>query len=336
MREFGQLKNGQKINNHVLENEEIRIEVSEFGGSLISLWVKDKNGDFVDIVLGFQDVSGYESDAQGTYIGCNVGRVANRISGASFSLHGEQYKLDANEGNNTLHSGFQPYSKRIWTVEEETTDHISLSLISPDKDQGFPGEMQLKVTYQIAGSSLRIQFDAKSDKDTPISITNHSYFNLNGQGSGTILNHVVSVDADTFVPIDVESIPTGEILNVKGTPMDFTNEKRIGQEIEAEYEQLQLARGYDHNWCLNGYDGTVRKAVIATGDKSGITMTLSTDYPGIQMYTGNYLDQVEGKQGNVYNIREAVCFEPQFYPDAVNRYSTDCESRRVLSQGNCL
>lgn len=319
MREFGALANGQKVKTLELKNEDIRIEVSEYGASLISLWVKDKEGKPVDIVLGFDDVSGYETDEQGTYIGCNVGRVANRIHGGQFVLNGQTYQLDQNERGNTLHSGFHPYSKRIWETELVTEDTLRFSLLSPDGDQGFPGDMKLTVTYQLKNKALHITYDAVCNKDTPISITNHSYFNLNGQGTGSILDHTVRVNADTFIPIDEKSIPIGEIRSVKGTPMDFTTAKTVGKEICADDEQLRLGNGYDHNWCINGYDGTLKEAVSVTADRTGITMTISTDYPGIQLYTGNFLDHVKGKDGADYNFREAICFEPQFYPDSVNR-----------------
>lgn len=314
---FGKLTTGENVTLYTLSNEYISISVSDFGSSLVNLWVKDKQGNPVDIVLGFDDVSGYECD-NGTYIGCNVGRNANRILNASFSLNNKIYELDKNEGNNNLHSGFNPYSKRMWKVNSVDENSISLSLFSPHMDQGFPGNMDLDVTYILNGNELKISYDAKCDMDTVICITNHSYFNLNGQGSGTILNHQVKLNSDCFIPVDKESIPTGEILKVCDTPMDFTNIKRVGKEIETDYEPLQNTGGYDHNWCISDYDGSIKEAVVAEGDKTGIKMTLSTDYPGIQMYAGNFLKGEKGKEGAVYNRREGICFEPQFYPDSVN------------------
>lgn len=315
---FGKITTGENTTLYTLSNENISITVSDFGGSMVNLWVKDKKGNPVDIVLGFDDISGYEGD-DGTYIGCNVGRNANRVHNASFSLNGKVYELDKNEGNNNLHSGFNPYSKRMWKVDNVSNDSISLSLFSPNMDQGFPGNMDLKVTYLLEGNELKITYDAKCDEDTVICITNHSYFNLNGQGSGTILNHKVKLNADHFIPVDANSIPTGEIREVSGTPMDFTFTKAVDEEIEADYEPLCNTGGYDHNWCISNYDGTLKEAVVAEGDLSGIKMTISTDYPGIQMYAGNFLENVKGKKGVVYNRREGICFEPQFYPDSVNR-----------------
>lgn len=314
---FGILATGENVTLYTISNEYISISVSDFGGSLVNLWVKDKQGNPVDIVLGFDDVLGYECD-NGTYIGCNVGRNANRISNASFSLNQKVYELDKNEGNNNLHSGFNPYSKRMWKVNGVDDNSIQLSLFSPHMDQGFPGNMDLSVTYSLNGNELKISYDAKCDKDTVMCFTNHSYFNLNGQGSGTILNHQVKINGDCFIPVDKDSIPTGEIRKVYDTPMDFTNIKRIGKEIEADYEPLQNTGGYDHNWCISDYNGSIKETVVAEGDKTGIRMTLSTDYPGIQMYAGNYLKGEKGKKGAIYNRREGICFEPQFYPDSVN------------------
>lgn len=315
---FGTLTTGEDVTLYTLSNENISISVSDFGGSLVNLWVKDKQGNPVDIVLGFDDVLGYEGDG-GTYIGCNVGRNANRVHNASFSLNGTAYELDKNEGNNNLHSGFHPYSKRMWKVDSVNENSISLSLFSPHMDQGFPGNMDLTVTYLLNGNELKISYDAKCDQDTVMCFTNHSYFNLNGQGSGTILNHKVKMNADCFIPVDTNSIPTGEIQEVLGTPMDFTESKVVGTEIEADFESLHNTGGYDHNWCVSDYDGSLKEAVVAEGDLTGIKVTLLTDYPGVQMYAGNFLENVKGKEGVVYNRREGICFEPQFYPDSVNR-----------------
>lgn len=314
---FGTLATGENTTLYTLSNDYITCTVSDFGSSMVNLWFKDKAGNPIDIVLGFDDVAGYEND-KGAYIGCNVGRNANRVSNASFTLNGKVYELDKNEGNNNLHSGFNPYSKRMWNVEDVSDDRIILSLHSPHMDQGFPGNMDLKVTYLLKANELKITYDAICDDDTVICITNHSYFNLNGQGSGAILNHKVKLNADSFIPVDANSIPTGEIVKVAGTPMDFNVPKTIGEEIEADYEPLRNTGGYDHNWCVTDYDGTLREAVVAEGDISGVKMTISTDYPGIQMYAGNFLKGEKGKDDAIYNKREGICFEPQFYPDSVN------------------
>ena len=327
---FGKLTTGENTTLYTLSNEQLTITVSDFGGSMVNLWVKDKQGNPVDIVLGFDNVSGYEGD-DGTYIGCNVGRNANRIHNAGFFLNGKKYELDKNEGTNNLHSGFNPYSKRMWKVNSVNDNSISLFLFSPHMDQGFPGNMDLTVTYLLEANGLKITYDASCDEDTVINITNHSYFNLNGQGSGTILKHKVKINADSFIPVDTNSIPTGDIGNVSGTPMDFTVSKAIGKDIESDFETLHNTGGYDHNWCINNYDGTLKEAVVAEGDMTGIKMMIFTDYPGIQMYVGNFLDDIKGKEGKVYNRREGICFEPQFYPDSVNHenfYSPVCKANQ--------
>ncbi len=294
------------------------LSVSDYGSSLIDLVVKDKEGNPIDIVLGYDDVSGYETDA-GNYFGCNVGRNANRISNAKFVLNDVEYNLDKNDGMNNLHSGCNPYSKRIWDVEQKEEGRIVFSLESPHMDQGFPGNLKMYVTYEVVNdNTFRIVYEAVPDRDTIINMTNHSYFNLNGEGSGTICNHRVTLWADSFTPADKYSIPTGEIISVENTPMDFRKGKTIGEEIEAGTEQLINGKGYDHNW-ITDVSGRLHDIVRVEGDKSGIVMTIATDYPGVQMYTGNFLNGVYGKKGHIYSKREGLCFEPQYYPDAVNR-----------------
>lgn len=313
--DFGTTKDGHQTHLYTLKNDTLECRVTDFGSILVNLFAPDKNGDTVDVVLGFDDVSGYENDTAS--LGCNVGRCANRISGAAFTLNGTEYHLDKNDGENNLHSGFHQYSKRIWTVKEYTDTAITFTLDSPDMDQGFPGALTMSVTYRLEDNALKLSFSAVPDKDTIINMTNHSYFNLNGKGD--VLDHMAAVNASRFTPSDAQSIPTGVFTDVAGTPMDFREPKAIGQDIGEDYDQLVQARGYDHNYVINDYDGTVRYAVHLYLEASGILMDLSTDYPGIQMYTANYLEDEHGKGGTVYHPRDAVCFEPQFFPDAVNK-----------------
>lgn len=314
---FGETKEGIETHLFVIKNEKIECHVTDYGTSLVSLWVSDKTGTPTDIVLGYDHVQGYEEDTAS--IGCNIGRNANRIAGASFTLEGKRYRIEKNDGENNLHSGSDSYSKRIWKVESYCENRIVFSLESPDMDQGFPGNVQLYVSYEIRDDTLKIIYKGRPDKKTIINMTNHSYFNLNGQGNGNILKHKVAINADRFTPSDESSIPIGIFSAVKNTPMDFIVPKEIGRDIDRDYEQLNFAKGYDHNYCVNGYDGHLQKAVKVWGDISKISMEISTDYPGVQMYTANYLENIQGKDGNVYNPRQAVCFEPQFYPDAVNK-----------------
>lgn len=315
---FGKTIEGQEVYLFVLKTSKMELAVSDYGSTLVNLIVKDKAGMPVDIALGYDDVAGYESDA-GSYLGCNVGRNANRIANAKFVLNGVEYTLDKNDGENNLHSGFAPYSKRVWTVEAQTDSSITFGLESPHMDQGFPGNLKLLVTYKIMSEdTFGIFYEAVSDKDTIINLTNHSYFNLNGEGAGSILNHTVTLHGEYFTPTNANLIPTGEVVPVEGTPMDFRLEKMVGFEILEKYQPLILAGGYDHNW-ITGSDGKLHEIVVAKGDQSGITMTISTDYPGVQMYSGNFLDGISGKCGHRYDKREGICFEPQFYPNAVNQ-----------------
>lgn len=319
IKDFGTLSDGRKARLFILKNDCIEVSVSDYGASLISLFVPDKNNHPVDIVLGFDSVLEYETDA-GTYIGCNVGRNANRIGSGKFVLNGITYNLDKNDGEkNNLHSGLHPYSKRLWTVEESSDNSITFSLESPHMDQGFPGNLKLYINYTLTDKNqLKITYEGTPDADTVINVTNHSYFNLNGQGNGDILNLNLTVFADNFTPTDQYSIPTGEIKSVNGTPMDFRNSKPIGQDIAKDYMPLKMAGGYDHNWCINNYDSNLQKVIKVTSTITGITMEMETDYPGVQIYTANYISNVKGKSNSVYQEKSAVCFEPQFFPDAVN------------------
>ena len=313
--DFGKTKDGVQTHLYTIKNEDLECRVTDFGSILVNLFVPDKHGKPVDVVLGFDTVSGYEQDTAS--LGCNVGRCANRIGGASFTLDGRTYTLDKNDGENCLHSGFHQYSKRIWTVTQHTDTSVAFSLNSPNMDQGFPGAVTMTVTYELKENQLIISYAGTPDKDTIINMTNHSYFNLNG--GGNVLGHMAVVNASRFTPSDAQSIPTGIFAEVAGTPMDFRESKALGQDIGAEYDQLIKGLGYDHNYAIDDYDGTTRYAVHLYSEESGILMDLSTDYPGIQMYTANYLKDDNGKNGAVYHPRDAVCFEPQFFPDAINK-----------------
>lgn len=317
VKDFGITKDGIATKLYTLKNNNLEISVTDFGSTLVSIVVPDRNNKPTDIVLGYDDVSGYETD-DGYYFGCNVGRCANRIARGHFVLNNTEYNLDINNGPNNLHSGLNPYSKRVWTVENQNDTSITFSLESPHMDQGFPGALKMYVTYELLEDGFKINYNATPDKDTIINVTNHSYFNLNGEGSGTVLNHSVKIYADSFTPADETSIPTGEIEAVKDTPMDFNNFKTIGQDINKDYIPLKYANGYDHNWITDPTDSKLHNIMDAVGDVSGIEMKISTNCPGVQMYTANFVENVKGKKGHIYNVREAVCFEPQYYPDAIN------------------
>ena len=293
------------------------MEVSDFGATLYALIVPDKDGNPCDVVLGYDSPEGYMGPS-GTGFGATIGRNGNRIGGGSFTLNGMTYQMDKNNNGNNLHSGLDYYHYRMWDVKEVTGNGITFSLYSPDGDQGFPGALNVDVTYTLTDDNeLQIDYYGVPEADTVINMTNHSYFNLNGHASGDILDHEVWVDADAFTATDVELIPTGEIVPVEGTPMDFRVKKSVGRDIEESYEALVFGGGYDHNWCLNN-EGKYQKVIEMTSEVSGITMEVYTDLPGVQMYTGNFLEEEAGKQGIVYRKRQGICFETQYYPDAVH------------------
>ncbi len=314
---FGAVKDGRKAKAYTLTNNAgMSAQFSDYGATLVRLLVPDKEGGLRDVVLGYSDAAGYEAGTES--IGATVGRNANRIAGASFELNGVTYKLTANQFGNNLHSGNDFYNKRFWKVEEAADDHITFLLHSPDGDQGYPGTLDMKLTCALTEENeVRFTYDAVPDQDTIINMTNHSYFNLNGHDSGDILSHRVTVDADAFTMADEQSIPTGEIVDVTDTPMDFRKGRVIGEDIDAPYEALRLGKGYDHNWVLKN-KGKFAKVAEAAGDASGIVMEVYTDLPGIQIYTGNFLNQEPGKDGAVYPHRAAVCFETQYFPDAIH------------------
>lgn len=314
---FGKNGEGRQTSLYTMENDAgTKVSVSDFGATLVRVIVADKEGKFRDVVLGYNSSAEYE--AGGGALGATVGRHANRIGGASFTLNGITYELCRNDNGNNLHSGNDVYQKRIWEVKETAEDHITFALHSPDKDQGYPGTLDLTVTYGLSeDSTVTIHYEGIPDQDTIVNLTNHSYFNLNGHESGTVLGHHVILNADAFTPADAESIPTGEIRSVEGTPMDFRSGKKLGADIDADYEPLHFGGGYDHNWVLkNG--GRFDKVAEVTAEESGITMEVYTDLPGVQMYTANFLDNEPGKDGAVYGKRSAVCLETQYYPDAVH------------------
>lgn len=316
-REFGMTKNGEKASCYVLENSKgMKAVVSDFGAALLKLYVPDKNGKTQDVVLGYETLEDYENG--GDSIGATVGRVANRIGQAEFELNGKKYELTKNDNGNTLHGGCNFYNKRMWNVKEEDDTHVVFALLSPDGDQGFPGEVKIEVSYTVTEENeLKIHYYAVPDQDTLLNMTNHSYFNLSGHASGTAWDEKVWLDADAFTETDGELIPTGKVILVAGTPMDFRKEKVVEKEIGADYEPLKLAGGYDHNWVLNG--SGFRKVASAASDKTGIKMEVYTDLPGIQFYSGNFLAGSKGKEGAIYEKGYGICFETQYFPDAIHK-----------------
>ena len=293
----------------------MRAEVCTLGATLVSLFFKDKNGVEKDLVLGYDNPADYLNHT--TYFGATVGRNGNRIKNGKFTLNGTEYLLEKNDGENNLHSGSKGLCYKEWEVEKETENSVTLSSVSKDLEQGFPGTMTAKVTYAIGeDNALSIDYEAVSDKDTVANFTNHSYFNLGGHDSGTMVNQKLKLYSSKFTPVDGTLIPTGELRDVKGTPMDFTEFKAIGKEIDAEDEQLKFGGGYDHNFIVDGKG--YRLMAEAVSEDTGIHMKAYTDAPAVQFYAGNFIKKQVGKEGCAYDDRHGFCLESQYCPDAVN------------------
>lgn len=310
---WGNLPDGGAAELYTLNNGKgLEATITTYGGRVVSL----KTGG-VDVVLGFDSLDGYLKP--NPYFGALVGRYGNRVGGAQFSLNGTKYTLPKNDGNNSLHGGVNGFDKRLWTARE-SGNSLELTYVSKDGEEGYPGTLTSKVTYSLTDDNgLRIDYSATTDKDTVLNLTNHSYFNLAGQGEGDILGHEIMIDADRFTPVDAGLIPTGELKPVEGTPFDFRKATAIGSRIEQDDEQMKRGRGYDHNFVLNKKAGF--EVVVRLRDpKSGRVMEVLTDQPGVQFYTGNFLDgSIKGKGGKVYARRCALCLETQHFPDSPNK-----------------
>ena len=308
---------GRPVEAISLSNGTLACRVLTFGGILQSLQVPDRQGKTVDVVLGCPSLEGYL--AQDCYLGALVGRCANRIARGHFVLDGRDYALAVNNGPNHLHGGPGGFSFRVWDVASRSPEHVTLSLHSPDGEEGYPGNMDVRVTYRLEGNALSITYEAETDQATLCNLTNHSYFNLAGHDSGPVLDQVLQLMAHAYTPTDETSIPTGELASVAGTPMDFLTPTPIGARIDAPFPQLIQGRGYDHNWCVDGQPGVLRPAARAWSEKTGIVLSVETTMPGVQLYTANYVPEgLPGKGGALYGPRHAFCLETQFYPDAVN------------------
>lgn len=317
---FGTTKSGQKATLYVLENKNHTvIKVTDFGATLVSVLFADKDGKKRDMVLGYDDVSAYENGT--CCFGATIGRNGNRIKDARFTIGGKEWIVEANENNNSLHSGKNGFNHLMWEMKDSGENFVSFYHYSPQEEQGFPGNMNVTVTYTLDDEdTVHIAYDAKADADTIMNFTNHSYFNLAGDDSGVMLDQKLQLFAETYTPdVDSESIPTGEIAPVAGTPMDFTEMKPIGQDIDADFDQLNYTGGYDHNYVLADHAGTMRQAAKAVCDASGIAMDTYTDCCGVQLYAGNFIVDHAGKGGVIYGKRHGFCLETQFYPNAVNQ-----------------
>lgn len=320
-RTFGTLPSGEEVQIYHLENKSGAFaEVLQFGAILVKLCVPDRDGRLTDVVLGYDDLAGYE--VNGCFFGATIGRSGNRIAQSRFTLDGKEIVLTPNEGANNLHSGPDGFEKKMWTASEISEDKnaVTFSRISPDGENGFPGEFNVSVTYEMTEENeLRIVYGGVCNQTTIANMTNHSYFNLAGEGSGSAMDQYVTIHAEQYTPVGEESIPLGENAAVEGTPMDFRKAHKIGDEIEADFEQLRITGGYDHNYVTDGYNkASIREIAEAWSEKTGIQMNVLTDCPCVQFYAANFVDQEHGKNGHVYNKREAFCLETQVEPNAVN------------------
>ena len=318
-RSFGITKDGKEVFLFSLENKNgVKVEVTNFGANLVNVFVPGKDGKVEDVVLGFDDVTGYEVNP--SFFGSVIAPSANRIGGASFELNGETYLLKKNNGENNLHSDEELGAhKRVWDITENE-DSVTFTLKNADGELGFPGNKEFKVTYSLNDENgLKIAYEATSDKDTIINPTNHSYFNLKGHKEGTIEDHKITLLASNYTPADEASIPYGDIVSVEGTPMDLRQELVIGEKIDSDFDQLNFAVGYDHNWVTDNCNGEVRKIATVKAPGDVRVMEVYTDLPGVQFYAGNFIDPQTGKDGASYAKRSGLCLETQCYPDSIHK-----------------
>ena len=319
--DFGTTPDGEKVDRYTLQNEKgMEVKIITYGGRITSLKAPNKNGEYEDVVLGFDSLKNYTKD--NPFFGALIGRYGNRIANGKFTLDGKEYDLAKNDGENHLHGGNKGFDKVIWNAKPlDSTNSLKLTYTSTDMEEGYPGNLDVTVTYTLNDdNSLDVLYEATTDKKTVINLTQHSYFNLTGDFSNDILSTIVEINADEFIPINKTLIPTGEIQKVAGTPFDFTQPKPIGKDIETKNEQLSRAGGYDHCWVLNNQDTGVRFAASAYDPESGRKLEVYTDEPGLQFYTGNFLDgTLPAKGGGTYAKRSGFCMETEHYPDSPNQ-----------------
>jgi len=323
-RPFGKLPDGTTVDIYTLRNRHgLEVKITNYGGAVVSLRTPDRRGRMADIVLGYDDPPGYVNDT--SYFGALIGRYANRIARGKFTLNGAEYQLAQNNGVNHLHGGVRGFNKALWEAREvHHTGGVALKLtyLSKDTEEGYPGNLNVTATYVLSDANeLRIEYIATTDKETIVNLTHHSYFNLAGAGAGDVLGHQVKINADRFTPVDETLIPTGELKAVQGTPFDFSRATALGSRINEADDQLVLGKGYDHNFVLNKKGHELSLAASVYEPSSGRALEMWTTEPGMQLYTGNFLDKVHGKAGKIYDYRGGFCFEAQHFPDSPNKPS---------------
>ena len=320
---FGKLSDGSEIFAYTLKNQNgMTAEIINYGAIVVSLTAPDRNGKFEDIVLGYDNIDSYVKD--NNYFGAIVGRYGNRIGKGKFMLEGKDYQLTINNGENHLHGGKAGFSKKVWSAEpiESANDPaLRLTYVSKDGEEGYPGTVTITVVYTLTkNNELKIEYTGTTDKTTIFNPTHHSYFNLSGNMNTTILDHELWINADKITPVDNSLITTGEFADVANTPMDFRSPKKVGKEINADFEQLKFGLGYDHNWVINGYNKKANKIASLYEAGSGRFMEVYSNQPGVQFYSGNFLDgTATGKKGVKYQHRSALCLEAQCFPDSPNK-----------------
>ncbi|MFY9744123.1 MAG: aldose epimerase family protein [Candidatus Sulfotelmatobacter sp.] len=316
---FGKMPDGTPVKIYTLSDSGHEVRISTYGGVVVSLKTPDRSGKSADVVLGFDSVDGYVSNFNGSsdaFFGAIIGRYANRIAHGSFTLDGQKYSLPRNDGENTLHGGPHGFNNVVWKGKT-IANGVELTYFSKDGEEGFPGNLTATVRYTLVKGDLRIEYSATTDKDTVVNLTNHSYFNL--AGHGYILNHQLTLHASRFTPVDAGLIPTGELKPVDSTPFDFRKATAVGARIGADDPQLHLGHGYDHNWVLDSGGGKLVEAAELYDPSSGRVLKVLTDQPGIQFYSGNFLNgSIKGKGGKAYQLHAALCLETQHFPDSPN------------------
>ena len=321
---FGKTKDGKEVDCYILGDSGIVTEILTYGGIVRSINVPAVGG-VRDVALGFDDMAGYET--QSCYLGATIGRVANRIGGARFTLNGKNHTIEANDGSNCLHGGFHGFDKKIWKARAET-EYLALFLSAQAPDCGFPGNLTAEVRYSLKDGSLSIEYIADCDEDTPISLTNHCYFNLGGHDSGSIDSHIIQIFADSITPVDETLIPTGDLLDVADTPFDFREPKTAEAGLSSSHPQIIIGNGFDHNFALS-HSPHRDLALAAIVECNGLKMSCHTTQPGVQFYSGNHLSCMNGKGGATYSKRHGFCLETQSWPDAINKPTfPDCVLRK--------
>ena len=319
---FQQTVKGKPVDLFILKNKTgMQVSITNYGGRIVNILVPDRNGKITDVMLGYDQIESYQKAGEPCF-GASIGRCTNRIGKAQFDLEGKTYKLAANNGPNALHGGPTGFHSRAWDAKQLNDQVLELSYFSKDAEEGYPGNMTVKITYTLTDlNEIKIDYAATTDQTTVVNLTNHTYFNLNGEGSGLITDHTLMINADKFTPVSDLLIPTGELKEVEGTAFDFRKEKLIGDDIDADDIQLEYGHGYDHNYVLNNPDNSLTLAARISGPKTGIVMEVFTTQPGMQFYTANHLEgkDKDGKGGKQYPPRSGFCMETQHFPDSPNQ-----------------